>query len=132
MARLHHVGMVMRNERAARAFMDLLGLTERHRGYVPEWQALCIFATGPEGGTPLELVVADGGPLKEFNKGAGGVHHVALEVKDLAAATEKLAAKGVAMLADKPVKGAGPFLCNFIQPVFTQGSLVELVQVIEP
>lgn len=129
---LHHVGIVMASERAAAAFMDLLGLSELYRGYVPEWQALCIFAAGPAGGTPLEFVIAEGGPLKDFNKGVGGVHHVALAVPDIVQATRRLEDKGVRMLSPVPVKGAGPFLCNFIDPVYTRGAVVELVEEIAP
>ena len=120
----------MRNERAVRGFMELLGFEEAYRGYVAAWQALCIFTRAAPGTTPIEFVIAEGGPLKEFNKGVGGVHHVAVRVPDLEAATAKLAAKGVEMLSKTPVKGAGPFLCNFIAPVYTQGAVIELVEVL--
>ena len=60
--RLHHVGVLMPSEEAAAQFMKLIGLEEDHRGYVPEYKALCIFAKG-SGASAVELVVPQGGKL---------------------------------------------------------------------
>lgn len=108
--------------------MDLLGLTESYRGYVPQFQALCIFTDPVNGGSPVEFVVADGGSLTKFNKGAGGIHHIAFEVPDIAALTAEFASRGVSMIEPEAVKGAGPFLCNFLSPIATRGIIVEYVQ----
>ena len=127
---LHHVGIVVRNEQQAQAQMARLGLTEDYRGHVAAWDVLCIFAKG-NGGSPLEFVVpASPGPLRDFNGGLGGLHHLAFAVPDLAAATGRLAALGVQMLLPEPVRGAGPFLCNFIPPLYTRAYAVELVQLL--
>jgi catechol 2,3-dioxygenase-like lactoylglutathione lyase family enzyme len=126
---LHHVGIVLSSEDEAKALMTLLGLKEDFRGYVPQWFALCIFTTA-ERGSPLEFVIPDGGPLLKFNKGLGGLHHVALEVSDLRATTEKLKSQGIKLLEEQPVKGAGNFICNFLSPVYSRGITVEFVQVI--
>ena len=113
-APLHHVGIVSPSEDDVRTLMALLGLAEDYRGFVPQWSALCIFAKA-ESGPPIEFVVPEGGPLVRFNKGAGGVHHIALEVPDLAAAMRAYEARGVTFIEPEPVKGAGPFLCNFLR-----------------
>ena len=76
---LHHVGIVQPSEEDVLALMALLGLEEDYRGFVPQWSALCIF-TKAAGGSPIEFVIPDGGPLERFNKGAGGLHHIALQV----------------------------------------------------
>ena len=75
-------------------------------------------------------MVPDGGPLERFNKGAGGLHHIAFEVPDLVALTEDFARRDMRMLESKPVKGAGPFVCNFLLPSATRGIIVEYVQMI--
>ena len=125
---LHHVGIVMPAEDDARTLMALLGLEEDYRGYVPQWSALCIFTKRTQG-SPLEFVIPDeGSRLAKFNKGAGGLHHIALQVPDLAALAAKLEANGMKLLEAEPVKGAGPFLCNFLSPVYTRGITVEFVQ----
>lgn len=127
---LHHVGIVVANEKAALTQMKRLGLLEDYRGHVPAWDVLCIFAQG-HGGSPLEFVVpASPGPLRDFNKGLGGLHHLAFAVPDLLQATARLAALGVQMLEPQPVRGAGPFLCNFIPPIYTRAYAVELVQLL--
>lgn len=128
---LHHVGIVQPDEESAQQMMQLLGLSEDYRGYVPAFQALCIFTKG-NGRTPIEWVIPDGGPLTKFNKGAGGLHHLAFEVPDLEAVMADFAQAGTEMLEPAPVRGAGNFICNFLRPSATRGVIVEYIQLIEP
>lgn len=128
---LHHVGIVQPTEMDAREMIEFMGLEEDFRGYVPQFQALCIF-TRSSNGSPIELVVPDGGPLLRFNKGAGGIHHVALQVESLDAIAAKLAAQGMRLLETEHVKGAGDFLCNFLSPIYTRGVTIEYVQILNP
>ena len=110
--------------------MALMGLEEDYRGFVPQWSALCIF-TKPTRGSPIEFVVPDGGPLERFNNGIGGLHHIALEVPNLDRLAARLEAEGMKLLEREHVKGAGPFLCNFLSPVYTRGVTIEFVQLLE-
>lgn len=126
---LHHVGIVQPDEETAVALMALLGLSETSRGFVESFHALCIF-TEAAGRSPIEFVVPDGGPLVRFNKGAGGLHHIAFEVPDLVALAQEFARRDMPMLEPTPVRGAGPFLCNFLMPSATRGIIVEYVQMI--
>ena len=127
---LHHTGVVVPDEESVRSLMLLLGLEEDYRGYVPEWSALCIFTRCSQG-SPIEFVVPDKGTtLSRFNKGAGGLHHVALQVRSLDDLGRRLKAQGMRLLEDKSVKGAGPFLCNFLSPVYTRGIIIEFVELI--
>jgi methylmalonyl-CoA/ethylmalonyl-CoA epimerase len=125
--RVHHVGIVVGSQQHADELMRLLGLVEEGRGYVERYEALCIFTAG-NGGSPLELVVPDGGRLQEFNRGLGGLHHVAIAVDSLHDLAADLAEQGITLLEREPVRGAGSFLCNFLAPVFTRGMIVEFVQ----
>jgi len=127
---LHHVGIVVPSEERATDLMLLLGLGEWYRGYVERWQVLCIFTKG-QGGSPIEFVVPCGDFLKQFNEGIGGLHHVAFAVDSLAIVREYLKTKGMSLLEDEPVKGAGPFLCNFLSPIYTRGLTVEFVEEIK-
>lgn len=126
---LHHVGIVQPSEAGAQALMSLLGLEEDYRGFVPQWSALCIFAKAANG-SPIEFVIPDGGPLERFNKGAGGLHHIALQVPSLDALAAALEAEGMKLLEAEHVKGAGPFMCNFLSPVYTRGITIEFVQLL--
>jgi catechol 2,3-dioxygenase-like lactoylglutathione lyase family enzyme len=124
---LHHVGVVVPSEQQARDMMRLLGLREAERGFVEQYRSLCVFTEG-KGSSPIEFVIPDGGPLTEFNRGIGGLHHVALEVDSLAELTAELGAQGISLLESEPVRGAGQFMCNFLDPVYTRGLIVEFVE----
>lgn len=127
---LHHVGIVVPDMAAADAYMALFGHTEDYRGYVEPFQCWCLFLTAPPGQAAVELVVPTGGSLTKFNKGAGGLHHYAYRVDDIARAQAELAGRDIRMIEPEAVKGAGDFLCNFVHPIATRGVLVELVQML--
>jgi methylmalonyl-CoA/ethylmalonyl-CoA epimerase len=105
--------------------MGMLRLEVDGETYVAAYDADCIFSKGPGG--CIEFIIPRGGKLKGFNKGAGGLHHVALEVDDLAAESRRLEAEGVRLLERVPVD-AGNLLINFVPPIFTRGVILELVQ----
>jgi methylmalonyl-CoA/ethylmalonyl-CoA epimerase len=126
---MHHVGIIQPSEEEVITLMGLLGLKEDYRGYVETWRALCIF-TKPEGATPIEFVIPNGGPLAKFNKGFGGLHHIALTVASLDALREHMEQHGMKLLNDVHVRGAGPFFCNFLSPIFTRSIPVEFIELI--
>jgi methylmalonyl-CoA/ethylmalonyl-CoA epimerase len=127
---LHHVGIVVPSEAEMAEMMATLGLSEDYRGYVPEFSSLCVFTHG-HGASPVEFVVPTDGPLVKFNKGFGGLHHLAYLTNDLTALARDFAAKGMKMLMPDPVKGAGNFFCNFLSPIYTRGIAIEYVQLID-
>ncbi len=124
--KLHHVGIVMNEPERAEKFMAVFGLQESYREYVPEYQAMCIF-TELEG-TSLELIIPDGGVLREYNHGKGGIHHIAFCVDDVEQTRREFEKQGLPMLESAAVKGAGPILVNFLRPKAGQGILAEFVQ----
>jgi catechol 2,3-dioxygenase-like lactoylglutathione lyase family enzyme len=128
--RVHHVGIIQPTEGAAKRLMEILGLSEDYRGYVPEWSALCIF-TKADHGSPIEFVIPNGGPLAKFNHGVGGLHHIALQVQSLDRLRERLDRENMQLLAPDHVQGAGKFLCNFLGPIATRGVTVEFVELID-
>ncbi len=128
---LHHVGIVCRSEDVAARLMELMGLQERYRGQVPAYDALCIFC-GTGTGTDVEFVVPSGGKLREFNRGAGGVHHVAVSVPSLRDLQRDLQQAGISLLEPEPVRGAGNFNFNFVSPIFTGGVTIEFVELDPP
>ncbi|MFN3468823.1 MAG: VOC family protein [Novosphingobium sp.] len=126
--KLHHVGIVLPSLDDAARHMDQFGLIEDYRGYVDQWHCWCIFTKPGIGETAVELVVADEGPLLRFNRGVGGVHHLAYEIADWDEVARWCAGSDMSLLEPAPIKGAGNFLCNFINPVATRGIQIELVQ----
>ena len=124
-SKLHHVGIIVPDLARVDLLVGLLGLERGAEQYVPEYQADCYFTSGP--GACIEFIVPRGGKLSEFNKGFGGIHHIAMEVDDLVSATAELQTNGVKMLENQLVD-AGPININFVPPLYTRGVIVELVQ----
>ena len=63
-----------------------------------------------------------------MDKRGEGIHHVALEVRDLGAVVERLRESGVSLIGEAPRPGAGGSSVAFIHPKSTGGVLVELVE----
>ena len=127
---LHHIGIIMPDLEKAEGFLKVFSLEENYREYVPEYHAMCIF-TQPEADTPIELVVPDGGVLKDYNNGKGGIHHIAFNVDNVEETRREFEEKGMQLLEKAPVKGAGPILVNFLRPRYGYGILVEFIETIK-
>jgi methylmalonyl-CoA epimerase len=123
--KLHHVGIVVQDLEQVEMMTSLLGLVAGRRTYVEEYEADCIFTEGDA--SAIEFIVPRGGKLARFNKGAGGLHHIAIEVDDLEALARRLATKGLELLEQRHVD-AGPIRINFLPPAHTRGVIVEFVQ----
>ena len=126
--RLHHVGIVMPNMERAESFLRKFGLEKDYMEYVEDYQADCLFTKYLPNESPVELVIPRGGVLAGYNNGRGGIHHIAFEVDDVGAVRDDYEAKGMNMLEETPVQGAGGILVNFLRPRFGEGILVEFVQ----
>ena len=126
--RLHHVGIVLNSLEIADMFMEQFGLQEDYREYVDAYHAWCIFTKYSNDESPLEFVVPTEGVLTEYNKGKGGIHHIAFEVDDVEAARQEFESKGMQMLEEVAAKGAGNIIVNFLRPRYGFGVLVEFVE----
>lgn len=126
--RLHHVGIIMTTMEKAEAFLDQFGLEKDYMEYVESYHAYCLFTKYTEKESPVELIIPTEGVLTEYNKGKGGIHHIAFEVEDVEAAKEEFTSKGMEMLETTAVEGAGGIIVNFLRPRYGLGVLVEFVQ----
>ncbi|GFI08944.1 MAG: VOC family protein [Lachnospiraceae bacterium] len=129
--RLHHVGIIMTTMEKAEAFLEKFGLEKDYMEYVAAYHAYCLFTKYTEKESPVELIIPTEGVLTEFNKGRGGLHHIAFEVKDVEASRREFEAAGMEMLETEAVEGAGGILVNFLRPRYGMGVLVEFVQQIK-
>ncbi len=123
--RLHHVGIIVPDMHQVEALMSLLGFRPGITQYVPRYQADCIFTKGH--GVAIEFIIPRGGPLARFNKGMGGIHHIAVEVDDLDILATDLAREEIKLLEEQPVD-AGRLWINFLPPAYSRGIIVEYVQ----
>ena len=129
--RLHHVGIIMTTMEKAEAFLEKFGLEKDYMEYVAAYHAYCLFTKYTEKESPVELIIPTEGVLTEFNKGRGGIHNIAFEVKDVEASRREFEAAGMEMLETEAVEGAGGILVNFLRPRYGMGVLVEFVQQIK-
>ncbi len=83
------------------------------------------------GESRIELLEPTGAetPVGKFvSKRGPGIHHVCVEVSDIAEMLEKLSLRGIQLIDKRPRRGVGGSLVAFIHPASTGGVLVELVQ----
>mgnify|MGYP001775155732 CR=1 FL=1 len=130
--RLHHVGIVLKDMEKAREFMKRFSLEEDYCEYVEAYHAYCLFTKYDADESPVELVIPTEGVLTEYRDGKGGLHHIAFEVDDVAEAKKEYEEKGLMMLEETAVPGAGGIIVNFLRPRFGFGVLVEFVQQVKP
>ena len=125
---VHHIGVIAVNRKQIEQTKTLLGLEEAYSGYVPAYQAECIFLVGQ--GPPIEFILSEQPALKNFNRGVGGIHHIAFQVPSIEELAAKLRLQDIAMLEPRPVQGAGPFVVNFLPPRVL-GYIVEFVELVD-
>lgn len=108
--------------------MKTFGLQEDYRGHVKAYDSHLIFTKHGEGADAVEFIIPQSGVLCEFNKGKGGIAHVAYLVDDIKATMEDVKAMGYELLEAEPQEGTEDIIVNFIRPKYTQGILVELIE----
>ena len=126
--RVHHWGIVLPTVEKAEAFIKQFGLVEDYRGYVEAYDSNLIFTTHGDGHDAIEFIIPLSGVLTEFNKGKGGIAHIAYLVDDIEATSAELRAQGFEMLETVATQGTEEIIVNFIRPKYTQGILVELIE----
>jgi methylmalonyl-CoA epimerase len=123
---IDHIGIAVRSlEAALRFYAGALGMEVAGRETVAQER---VHVAMIEGGIELLEPAGADSPVGRFLEKRGeGLHHVALRVRDLAGAVERLRAAGARML-NEPRAGTGGHLYVFIHPASTGGVLLELIQ----
>ena len=128
MTKIDHIGVAVKSiEDAARLYTEVLGLALDHVETIAEQGVKVGFLHLGE--TDLELLE----PIDEecavarfLEKRGEGLHHVCIEVEDIAAAMARLREQGARLLGEEPVRGAGGYLVAFVHPRSANGVLLEL------
>jgi methylmalonyl-CoA/ethylmalonyl-CoA epimerase len=128
--KLSHLGIAVKDLNASeRLFKTLLGTSEVHHEEVED-QGVRI-ASFKIGESIIELTEAtnpDSAIAKFIAKRGEGIHHIAIEVKDVAAELERLKSEGFQLIDKTPKDGAHDMQIAFLHPKSTNGVLVELCQ----
>jgi methylmalonyl-CoA/ethylmalonyl-CoA epimerase len=127
---INHVAVVVDDmEKALSFWRDALGMELHELRDVPAEKSQVAFL--PLAGSELELVTPttdDSGIAKYLTKRGPGMHHICLEVDDIAGMLTQLQAKGTRLINEEPRTAADGKKYAFIHPESTSGVLVELYE----
>ncbi|HQX56105.1 MAG TPA: methylmalonyl-CoA epimerase [Pyrinomonadaceae bacterium] len=128
--KINHLGIATNGiDEALKFWQDALGLENIHTEIVEDQKVRV--AMLPLGESRIELLepTSEDSPISKFlEKRGGGIHHIAVEVDDIAASLAKLKSQGMRLIDDEPRIGAEGCLVAFVHPTTTGGVLLELVQ----
>jgi methylmalonyl-CoA epimerase len=128
-AQIDHLGIAVSSLATARRLYESLGLRVTHEETIAHEQvnvAMIPTATGRI--ELLEPTSADSPVGKFLSKRGEGLHHVALQVADIAAALATLKAQGARLVNEEIQIGAGGHLYFFVHPSSAGGVLLEICQ----
>lgn len=127
MFQIDHLGIAVKSLKQAKQFYQTLGMQVMPEETV-EFEKVRL-AMVPMDGSRIELLEpteADS-PIGRFLEKRGeGLHHVAVQVADLADTVERLKAAGTRFISDEIKVGAGGHLYVFVHPSSAGGVLLEL------
>ena len=128
--KIDHIGIATKSiEEGLTIWQKVLGLEPDHTEEITDQGVrVCML---PVGDTRVELLEPLGPdtPVGKFlTKRGPGMHHIALEVKDICGSLAELKNRGTRLIDETPRVGVGGCLVAFIHPSSTNGVLLELVQ----
>jgi len=128
--KLDHIGIATRQLADGLAvWRDALGLrVESTEEIAEQGVRVAMLAVGETHVELLEALTPDSPVGKFLAKRGPGIHHIALEIDDIAASLKELKNKGARLIDETPRVGAGGCLVAFVHPSSTDGVLLELVQ----
>lgn len=128
--RINHVAVVVDDlEKSLLFWRDALGMELHELRDVPGEQSQVAFL--PLEGSEVELVrptTADSGIAKYLAKRGPGMHHICLEVDDLAAMLVQLKGRNIRLINEEPRLAGDGRKYAFVHPESTGGVLVELYE----
>jgi methylmalonyl-CoA/ethylmalonyl-CoA epimerase len=129
--RIDHIAILVDDmEKTLGFWSQALGMEVSDIQDVPTEAAQIAFL--PTGGSEIELVrptTDDSGLAKYLEKRGPGMHHVCLEVDDIAGMLRQLEGQGIQLINDEPRTAADGRKYAFIHPKSANGVLVELYEI---
>ncbi len=128
--RIDHVAILVDDlDKTLSFWQDGLGIQLDHVVDVPAEKSMVAFL--PVGGSEVELVkptTDDSGLAKYLEKRGPGMHHICLEVDDIAAMLAQLKEKGIQLINETPLDGIGGRKYAFVHPKAANGVMIELYE----
>jgi len=128
--KINHLGIATKGiDEALKFWQDALGLENIHTEIVEDQKVRVAMLQLGESRIELLEPTSEDSPISKFlEKRGGGIHHIAVEVDDIAASLAKLKSQGMRLIDDEPRIGGEGCLVAFVHPATTGGVLLELVQ----
>ena len=128
--KIHHIGIAVDSlQSALPVFEKLLGRPPDSEEVVEEQKVrVAMFQVGESRLELIEATSEDSPLARSIAKRGQGLHHIALEVEELAGTLRELENAGVRLIDREPRRGAGNELVAFLHPAGTSGVLIELVE----
>ena len=132
--RIDHVGIAVPDlDEAVAFYAETFGLRCVHEETNHEQGVReAMLAVGPDAGGPRLQLLAPATPdsaiAKFLDRSGPGLQQLAYTVRDVAATSAALRARGLRLLYDEPRRGTAGSWINFVHPKDAGGVLVELVQ----
>jgi methylmalonyl-CoA epimerase len=127
--KIDHLGIAVKSLASAKVIYQTLGLNVSPEEIVEHEKVRLVMI--PVGESRLELLEAtspDSTIAKFIAKHGEGLHHVCMQVPDLAAAVATLKLKGARLVSNEIKTGAGGHRYVFVHPSSAGGVLLELVE----
>jgi methylmalonyl-CoA/ethylmalonyl-CoA epimerase len=126
---VHHVAMAVEDLDAAVAtYEHLFGARVELRGRMEDQGVEAVYLRVGSGRIELVSPLGADTPVGRFLAKRGpGMHHVAFEVPDVAAAVDRLAADGADVIDPEPRHGLGGHEVSFMHPDSLHGVLAEVI-----
>ncbi len=127
---VHHVAMAVEDlDEAIETWSRLYGARVELRGRMEEQGVDAVYLQLGSGRVELVSALGPEAPVARFLASRGpAMHHVALEVEDIAAAIDALTRNGANVLDLEPRRGLGGHAVSFVHPESHHGVLTEVVE----
>ena len=128
--KVDHIGIATPTiDQGLALWRDALGLEPDVTEEVAEQGVrVCMLPVGDTHVELLEPLSAESAVGKFLSKRGPGIHHIAIEVRDIKASLAELKQKGARLIDETPRVGARGCLVAFVHPSSMNGVLLELVQ----
>jgi methylmalonyl-CoA/ethylmalonyl-CoA epimerase len=126
---VHHVAFAVTDlDEAVGTYERLFGARVERRGRMEDQGIEAVYLRIGDGRVELVSALGEDTPVGRFLAKRGpGMHHVAYQVADVAAALRSLVADGAEPIDEEPRPGLGGHEVSFIHPDFVHGVLVEVI-----
>ena len=127
---IDHVAIVVKDlETTLRFYTETLGFKELYREVIYDQGVEAVGLEAGESHVELLLPLDEDSAIARYRGDADTkLHHTAYRVADIGTALERLKAKGVRLIDERPRKGANGSMIAFLHPKATAGVLIELCQ----